>query len=490
MNQLHSHSNKIPSKPRAGLRQLIRPAAERGGWLFGFYMLFDLLCVVFAANGGWFERLLDNGAWSDAGLMLIMLLYAGVVGLPFAGFGYVLSKRRPAPMAVFCLSVLPVAFIGAAIWLATARSVYGSASGLGEIAWLPYRVYVLWCIPLFECLESYLTGGAMKAAALLASFWPSAAVLAGAGTHKLRAAAATSKRPVAVAAGAAVLWLLLFAASGLWWSGTAMFKAETYPKVDGATAAVPFGRILMSELIGTNKAWTEKHVRFSTTHAAYENLIAQKADIIFVAAPSDEELKLAEDNGVKLRLTPLGKDAFIFIVHKDNPVRNLTARQIQSIYSGEIGDWRGVGGADRQIIAFQREKNSGSQTYMEQKVMKGLKLADPPKVKKPSGMGGLIDSVADYQNGIHAIGYSFYYFANEMHKRENVAFLSVNGIESNKTNIRNGTYPFTALLYAVTREDESADGPAGRLLAWLQTDKGSSLIEKGGFVPVREAEAK
>ncbi len=68
---------------------------------------------------------------------------------------------------------------------------------------------------------------------------------------------------------------------------------------------------------------------------------------------------------------------------------------------------------------------------MVKQVMKGIPLAEPPTVKKAGGMGGLIEAVADYQNAENAIGYSFYYYANEMNKREEI---KQEGISRSKRN--------------------------------------------------------
>lgn len=280
-----------------------------------------------------------------------------------------------------------------------------------------------------------------------------------------------------------IILLLALAGSGLL-PKSAPFTLKTLPSMDGATAAIPFGKILVHELTGVNKPKADRSIQFNTTHNAYVNLIDKRADLIFVAGPSEEEVALAASKGVKFKLTPIGKDAFIFLVHRNNPVSQVTISQLKDIYSGKLTHWKEVGGNDNRIVAFQREKNSGSQTFMEQKIMKGLPLAEPPKEKKSGGMGGLIEAVADYHNADNALGYSFYYYASEMNKHEAVKFLAVEGVEPNKDNIRSEKYPFTAVLYAVTREDEPADSPASRLVSWILSSAGSQAVEDGGYIPI------
>jgi len=266
-----------------------------------------------------------------------------------------------------------------------------------------------------------------------------------------------------------------------------MFNEQSYPKVDGATAAIPLGQTLAQKLLGKDIIEAQEYVKFNTTHDAYVNLINKNADIIFAAEPSDEELSLAEQNDVKLKLTPIGMDAFVFIVNKRNPIENLTIEQIRMIYSGQVTNWKDIDSVtDIDIIAYQRSKNSGSQTLMESVVMKGLQMMDAPKEYTPGLMGGMMD-VIDYKNSQDAIGYTVYYYATEMNRKENVKFLAINSIPCNKDTIRSKQYPFSGPLYSVTRENDESESTQ-KLLKFLLSDEGQKLVEKGGFVPILKTE--
>ena len=259
-----------------------------------------------------------------------------------------------------------------------------------------------------------------------------------------------------------------------------MFTESTYPKIDGATAAIPLGKMLARELLGKDIKEAEYFVRFNTTHEAYVNLINKDADIIFAAEPSEKERALAENAGFTLKLTPVGMDAFVFIVNKNNKIDNLSIEEIRGIYSGEIRNWQYFFGKNEEIIAYQRPSNSGSQTLMENVVMKGLTMAEPPTERIPAFMGDMIN-VISYKNSENAIGYTVYYYANEMNKNENIKFLSVNGIPCNKETIREKEYPFSGPLYAVTRENDDNESVT-RLIEYLLSEKGQKTVEKGGFV--------
>ena len=270
-------------------------------------------------------------------------------------------------------------------------------------------------------------------------------------------------------------------------SGTAKpsFTKETYPKVDGSTATIPLSESIAAELLSLTSEEAHSFIKHNTTHNAYVNLIDGKADIIFVTEPSEEELKLAKEKGVELEVVPVVKEAFVFLVNKQNPVDALTVKQIRDIYQGIATNWKEVGGPDKEIIAYQRPENSGSQTIMEKQVMQNLKMAAAPTSLKPGEMGELIDAIASYDNSDKAIGYSVYYFANSMYSKDTIKFIKVNGIEPNNKSISSGDYPFTSAYYAVMRKTETADSGSRKLLDWILSSDGQKLAEKAGYVPLK-----
>ncbi|MDR1451565.1 MAG: substrate-binding domain-containing protein [Helicobacteraceae bacterium] len=251
------------------------------------------------------------------------------------------------------------------------------------------------------------------------------------------------------------------------------------PILDGATAFYPI-YIAFANKFGSG-ANLNNHVFMSRTPRAYIDLIEGNRDLIFVFEPSDSQLRLASDYGAKLALTPIGKEAFVFLTNEKNPVRSLTIEQIQKIYAGEITNWSEVGGENARILAFQRDEGSGSQTAMENNVMKGLKLKTPLQERIITGMSELINSVADYRNAENAIGYSFRNYVTDMQKAQGVRLLEVNGVAPTKDNIVNGSYPFTQRFYIIGRENNISQS-SQKLIDWFLSDQGQALIEAVGYV--------
>ncbi len=280
-------------------------------------------------------------------------------------------------------------------------------------------------------------------------------------------------------------------------------KFGTYPSLDGSTVAIPMAAEFARQHLGLSDEDANDFASFSTTHIAYENLITKApntlsiirssntfldeshpVDLIIATEPSDEEIAMAEKENVEMIVTPVCYDAFVFITHKDNVVENLTTEQIQKIYSGEITNWKEVGGKNQKIKAYQREENSGSQTAMENMVMKGIPMLPPNLIKVAAGMGMLVEAVGEYENSQSSIGYTYKYYIDTLYKNENIKVLNVDGVSPEAENLRNKTYPFTTNYYGVIRkEDEQKIG--GKFLEWMLSQEGQDCIEQAGYIPLK-----
>ena len=262
---------------------------------------------------------------------------------------------------------------------------------------------------------------------------------------------------------------------------------ENIPKMDGATALYPmysaFAKAVYPKEMLEDVSKGNEILKCSTTTNAYYNIVTGDADIIFVGGPSKEQEEFAKENGVELVYTPIGREAFVFFVNSKNPLENITIKQIQDIYSGNITKWDelNVSGFG-EIRAFQRDEGSGSQTALV-KLMGDKELINPIEENVIGGMGGIISKTADYKNYKNAIGYSFRYYSQEMVNNNQIKLLNIEGIEPNLKNIENGTYPIASEFFAVTRTD--ADENTKKLLDWVLSNQGQELVKRTGYTPVR-----
>lgn len=269
---------------------------------------------------------------------------------------------------------------------------------------------------------------------------------------------------------------------------------EDFPVIDGSTAALPLMHALYRMTTGATAMEAEAAVNHHKTTGAWLSLIQGdggwygKADLVIAYEPGEQVEKAMRESGREILMKPIGRDALVFLANRSNPVKSLTGRQIADIYSGVIRNWKDVGGRNRAIQAFQRTGDSGSQNLMEKLVMKGTAMADAPKELVSGDMGELIEKVSAYDGTGDALGYSVYYYARNMYRKPELAFMAVDGVMPDSDTIRDKSYPFVNDFYAAVRADEPKDSKAYQLFEWLTTEDGQSLINGLGYVGVGKGE--
>lgn len=262
-----------------------------------------------------------------------------------------------------------------------------------------------------------------------------------------------------------------------------LFTKETLPRVDASLATQPLMDAFVLDF--TRKTTEEMGVEYSNTDPAYTKLINNEADLIVVTEPSEDELQRAADANVELEVTKVVNEGFVFFVNRNNKVDSLTFDEIVKIYSGEITNWNQVGGDDAEIIAYQRPENSGSQTGLYRLVMKDIPVkARTPKEEVNLSMAGIIEYVSDYENGLDAIGYSYYYYANEMYYSEDLKYLGINGVKPTYDTIKDESYPILTAYYIVTRKDETNENVL-KLKEDMLSKRGQEVATKAGYVPCK-----
>ena len=182
-----------------------------------------------------------------------------------------------------------------------------------------------------------------------------------------------------------------------------------------------------------------------------------------------------------LDMEPVGKDALVFLVNDKNPVESVTREQLIGIFTGEITNWKEVGGNDQEIKAFRRPETSGSQTLMRLLLIGDKEMVDE-RLETVSTMDGIISRMTDYDNSSNALGYSVFYYASAMFQQPGLKFLKVDGVEPSNETIASGEYPLVNAFYCVTNEQSSEEAIAIR--DWLTGGQGQRFVEECGYVPV------
>jgi len=286
-------------------------------------------------------------------------------------------------------------------------------------------------------------------------------------------------------------------------------KLEDWPLTDCSTSTGPVRDIVAYSLLGIPYHWdidwlgARTYIVYpdfsgfdfsefyrknpcSGTHEAYMNLMEGKTDVIIASRDiSRNEKASSEELGVELETAPLAIDALVFIVNPKNPVKNLTSDQVRRIYTGEITNWKEVGGVDHAITPYIRDADSGSQEKMETLVMEGLTMIDGEYM--PEIIGSMMDSpYRQLEFNEYGIAYTpFFYRTAMVRDLSNVTMLSIDGVAPTKESLRSNKYPFVSSIYAAVRKTEDHESMAYKLYQFLFTKKSADMIDESGYIAIR-----
>jgi len=265
------------------------------------------------------------------------------------------------------------------------------------------------------------------------------------------------------------------------------FTRENFPRLDGSTSTAPLAQAICAALLEEDLDAVTELIHFSRTTQSYRNLMSGEADLLLAAEPAPEVLAELEADGQWL-LTPFATDALVFVVNEDNPVDDLTTAQIQKIYTGEITNWKEVGGSDMEIVPFQRNPEAGSQTMFEKLVMADQPLMEAPAQWTSDSMSGLLSAVREYDISPSASGYTVYYYANDMEMAKGLKVLSIDGVQPSADAIRDGEYPFLNPYYVSIWDSAEEGSPTRILYDWILGPDGAKLASLEGYVHVYDGE--
>ncbi len=192
---------------------------------------------------------------------------------------------------------------------------------------------------------------------------------------------------------------------------------------------------------------------------------------------NEEKLKLQEKQ-IQIEEINIAVDALAVIVHPENKVEQLTREQLEKIFTGEIVNWKELGGEDLKIVVYSRENSSGTYEFFKEHVMSKKNYAST--VLNMPATGAIVQSISQTKGAIGYIG---------------IAYLSA-GVKALKVSYDEGktfvgpsmatakdkTYPISRPLYYIY-DSKNAD----KLKAYIDfclSAEGQKLVEEVGYIPL------
>ena len=242
------------------------------------------------------------------------------------------------------------------------------------------------------------------------------------------------------------------------------------------------------------EAWMSAHpeVRISVTGGGSGTgiaaLVAGTVDIANASREmSAEEIAAARGNGIEPIRHTVALDAIAVVVHPSNPVDRLTLAQVADAYTGRIGRWSDLGGADRPIVLLSRESNSGTYIYfLEQVVRLGRKdakdLFSPETLLMPSSEG-ISTEVRQNPNAIGDDGLG--YVTTDQKPVALARDAAAPFVLPSAATVIDGSYPVSRPLFMYTAGEPR--GAAKEFLGFVRGE-GQRLVAGLGFVPLQDGD--
>ncbi len=191
------------------------------------------------------------------------------------------------------------------------------------------------------------------------------------------------------------------------------------------------------------------------------------------------EIASAESKqGGKVKEIPVALDALSIYVNDANPLTEISLPQARKIYTGQITNWKDVGGKDAPITLYSRENNSGTYVFFKEHVLQNDDY-DPSAQTLP-GTASVVNAVAHDPNGI---GYGGIAYAEGIKPLKIKKDDNAPAVEGTLENAQSGKYGLSRELYfyMFPNKNKAAD----EFVAWVLSPDGQKIVSDVGYYPLK-----
>lgn len=256
---------------------------------------------------------------------------------------------------------------------------------------------------------------------------------------------------------------------------------ESFPKLNGSSYTIPLEATAKAEISDKSQEENEIGISHSTEDEAFEDLLGEKCDAIFVSHLSDEQEMEAAAKNIDLTSEVVAREGLAIVVNSSNPVNDITSDQLADIFTGKIKNWKDVGGNDEKIEVYHNKKESGTYEYM-QELMLGTPMIEGQTELVPGETDGINEVEAVYSNAKNAIGYMTYKYPASTYGND-IKFLKIDDVEPNRETMTANNYPLIYDIYIVYNRAKSNENNSNELAEWLTTYTGQNAVMQAGYIP-------
>ncbi len=206
-------------------------------------------------------------------------------------------------------------------------------------------------------------------------------------------------------------------------------------------------------------------------------------------AMKEEELTQAKASNMDARRIVFATDALSVIVNKENPLKQLSVDQISKLFTGEIKNWKEIGGQDVTVSLYGRQSNSGTFSFFREFVVK----ADySPDMKGLNGNSQITEAVKTDKGGVGYVGVAYAVDPKTSNPVAGIKVLSVAMTGSTKfvspldeKNVKSGKYPVARPLYQYFVAAAGKSSALTDFLKYELSPEGQKIIHGEGFYEIK-----
>lgn len=191
----------------------------------------------------------------------------------------------------------------------------------------------------------------------------------------------------------------------------------------------------------------------------------------------EEKLKFQEKQ-MNLEIKTIAVDALAVIIHPENKVEKLTREQLEKIFTGEITNWKDLGGDDAKIVVYSRENSSGTYEFFKEHVMSKKNYAS--SVLNMPATGAIVQSVSQTKGAIGYIGLA--YMSPEV-KAIHVSYdEGKTFVAPSIASAKDKSYPISRPLYYIY--DVKKTEKVKSYIDYCLSAEGQKLVQDVGYIPL------
>lgn len=261
-------------------------------------------------------------------------------------------------------------------------------------------------------------------------------------------------------------------------STAATTSTATAVTMKGSDTVLPLAQKESEEMMKTNKDVSVTVVG-GGTGVGMTSLLEGTTDIAMASRElkTEEKLKFSEAKK-EIEQVTIAFDALAVIVNPANKVGQLTREQIEKIYTGEIKNWKEVGGADEKIVAYSRESSSGTYEFFKEEVLDKKNYA--ANILSMPATGAIVQAVGQTKGAIGYVGLAY-----ESKEVKHIAVSYDQGktfVAPSIASAKDKTYPIARPLFYMY--DKANAAKVKVVIDYALSPEGQKVVSEIGYIPL------